>query len=271
MVQLDLPDPCLGAHRIADVQPESIRKNRGKAAAEVTVPVVDGSRLGDVDPRLSIVALKHKIAQRHGRSRLAPHAGDDSHGAEGHWRGPGEFDSERRLIVAHPAQGVVGVADAPIVDVADRVQFEVVTPGNRNLGRAGKVLSGRSEPGGRLGRLLDNRFGQGQLAHTLGHQGLQLVEVFFVHAAGCRVVTPTYGRGHSDHFAHHAGGPHYADRTQGHVGDADVAPGHEQVFDVTRIEAAVRDRVRLHVEELRLGTEGLFGEALGGDGIVQVH
>ena len=50
--------------------------------------------------------------------------------------------------------------------------------------------------------------------------------------AGRGVVLPTQCGGQPDYFAHHAGRTHDADRTEGFVGDADVATRHEQIGNI---------------------------------------
>ena len=53
------------------------------------------------------------------------------------------------------------------------------------------------------------------------------------------------GRRHADHFAEHPERAHHADGRKRHVGRADVPPGQEKIFAVPRVQAPVRNGVRL--------------------------
>ena len=76
---------------------------------------------------------------------------------------------------------------------------------------------------------------------------LTVTQVLLVNAARSGVVLFTQARRHADDLAHAAAGAHHADGAEGFVGDADVAPGHEEVGDVARVETAVRNPKRHRV------------------------
>ena len=74
-------------------------------------------------------------------------------------------------------------------------------------------------------------------------EAVELAPVFRIHLAGGGAALDGDGGGFADDFAHHADGFHDADGTEGLVGDADIAAGHEEILDVDRVEAAVGNRV----------------------------
>ncbi len=91
----------------------------------------------------------------------------------------------------------------------------------------------------------------------LGHEFLEEAEVAFVDASGGGGVADGDPGGFADDFPHHATGAHDTDGAEGFAVDADVAAGHEEVFDIAAIEGAVGGPVDALVAEVI---------ARGGDG-----
>ena len=110
------------------------------------------------------------------------------------------------------------------------------------------------------------------LAHALRHESLQLVEMVGVDLARQGLMLGAETCGHTHDLAHHARGAHYAHCPQTDVCYADVAPSHEEVVDVARIEAAIGYGVGVHGAVRAYRLELLAREVFRvlGVGIVQV-
>ena len=113
--------------------------------------------------------------------------------------------------------------------------------------------------------------GDGPAIHLAGaaaHQVLKFAEMPLVNGARGGVVFRAQAGGHADDLAHGAAGAHHAHRAERIVGDADVAPGHEEVGDVARVEAAIGNPKRTvghgcgKLDVVGDGDEGIPLEAL---------
>ena len=71
----------------------------------------------------------------------------------------------------------------------------------------------------------------------------QLFEIRVIDGGGQTVVFDADGCGLADNLTDHATGPHHPDHTQRLMRHTDVSAGREQIFDIARIEAAIRQRV----------------------------
>ena len=72
---------------------------------------------------------------------------------------------------------------------------------------------------------------------------VHLGPVLFVHAAGRRAMLHGHACRLADHLPHHAAGLHHAHGAERLVRDGDAAAGREQILDILRVEAAIRDGI----------------------------
>ncbi len=105
----------------------------------------------------------------------------------------------------------------------------------------------------------------------------QLFQIAIVNVAWRAFVNHANTGGLADTFAHHAARLHHSRRAQCFVSHADVAAGHEQVFDVATVEASIGHRVAVAAVDGSVvfgdADERVFGELFGVLflGIVQIN
>ena len=184
---------------------------------------------------------------------------NDANGVERRFFRELKVDPMRRRLVADPASGILV-----------NVEFSVVYRGRRILRRAliiarngdfraerqvfrvlrepSRTLELRREPN-RLARFLRRR------RDAFSHRRFQVVEIRNVNVARQTVTFLANRRGHSDDFPHHPAGSHHPHRPERDVRHADIAPRHQEVFDVARVKATVRNRVRFDARRFADRTE----------------